>query len=250
MAASELADRVRLGAEMIGSPTPRGFVRPSLAASLLLALLLIGAVTDAALAITGAIAPLNYAATAYAYGFEPGWLTPVMVALTLLGEDPPLDAFAVALAFWTYRSKERLYAFAMIGVAVAARIVGVAMKYVVRQPRPFLRVPPHPLSILHGYGYPSGHAVLSMAILGFGAAVLLKLLSRRRARWLATIVCAVLIAGIGWSRVYLGFHWVNDVVGGYLDGATVAAAGWVVQDRVRAQAGRRATDAEGAREAS
>jgi membrane-associated phospholipid phosphatase len=198
------------------------------------------AVIDAALTIAGVLAPIDRVATAHLYGFGPGGLVWVMVTLTLLGEDPPLDVFAIAIAVWAYRSGNRLSAFAMICVALAARIVGVAMKEVVRRPRPLLHIPPHPLSALHGYGYPSGHAVLSMAILGFGAGLLLKLLTGRAKGRLAAVVCAVLILGIGWSRVYLGFHWLNDVLGGYLDGATVALAGWLTEDGVRSRWGRQA----------
>jgi membrane-associated phospholipid phosphatase len=222
---------------MTGVTTHRAW-RPGGIALTILLLVLAAAIIDAVLTIAGALAPLDRSATAHLYGFRSGWLVPVMVALTLLGEDPPLDVFAVAVAVWAYRSGNRLSAFAMICVALAARIVGVAMKELVRRPRPLLHLPPHPLTALHGYGYPSGHAVLSMAILGFGAGLLLKLLAGRIGGRLAVTVCAVLIIGIGWSRVYLGFHWLNDVVGGYLDGATVALAGRLAEDGVRSRRAR------------
>jgi undecaprenyl-diphosphatase len=233
LAASKLAAAFFLCHSVSGHPAQGGAGRSSMLAPILLALVLAAAVANVALTIVGAFTPLNRALTAGAYHFEPGWLTPLMVVLTLLGEDPPLDLFALALALWAYHLRERLYAFAMVCIAVAARTIAAAMKYVIQQPRPFLHVPPHPLSVLHGYGYPSGHAFLSTAILGFGAAVLWHLLSRRPARWFVVMVCTLLIFGIGWSRVYLGFHWVNDVIGGYLGGAAIALGGWTLQDRIR-----------------
>jgi undecaprenyl-diphosphatase len=204
----------------------------------LLVLVLAAAIADAALTMAGVLAPLNLTLTLDAYRFEPGWLTPAMVGLTLLGEDPPLDAFALVLALWAYRLRRRWLALTMVGVAVAARALAVGIKYLVREPRPFLHgPPPHPLTVLHGYGYPSGHAFLSMAVLGFGALAISTLLASAPRRRLAGLICVLLILGIGWSRVYLGFHWVNDVVGGYLDGATVGLAGWTVQQRLRTRWG-------------
>jgi undecaprenyl-diphosphatase len=45
------------------------------------------------------------------------------------------------------------------------------------------------------------------------------LLSARRP---ALVLAAVVAAGVGWSRVYLGVHWATDVLAGWL-----AAACWV-----------------------
>jgi undecaprenyl-diphosphatase len=199
----------------------------------LLVVVLIAAVADLALTMRGALAPLDRSLTVQAYSFEPRWLTPAMVAFTLLSDDPPLDLFALAVALWAYRRRQTIAALATVAVAAVARVVGVVMKDVVRRPRPFLHAPPHPLAVLHGFGYPSGNALLATAILGFGGAVIVTLLLARRWRWLAAIVCALLILCMGWSRVYLGFHWVNDVVGGYLDGAVIAVAGWIAQQRLR-----------------
>ncbi len=199
----------------------------------LLALVLAATIADVALTMTGVLAPLNRALTLDVYRFEPARLTPIMVAFTLIGYDLPLDLFALVLAGWAYSLGRRLLACVTAGVAIAARLLALALKYLVRQPRPFLHPsPPYPLTVLHGYGYPSGHALLAMAILGFGAAALGTLLAPPLLRRLSAVVCLLLILGIGWSRVYLGFHWVNDVAGGYLGGATVGLAGWTVYQRL------------------
>jgi membrane-associated phospholipid phosphatase len=195
------------------------------------------AAADAALTIAHSLSTVNTAWTRAVYHVETPWLNPPMVVFTLLGEDPPLDIFALLVAVWAMRRGQRLDGWILIGVAIAARLIGVGMKYAVAQPRPFYVVPPHPLSVLHGYGYPSGHAVLSMAILGFGAFVLVRLLTGPRLRWAVVAVCAALILLIGFSRVYLGFHWVNDVVGGYLDGGFVALGGATLWERLRVRDG-------------
>lgn len=199
--------------------------------------LLAAAAADIALTIAGVLAPLNRALTLDVYHFEPGWLTPIMVGFTLSGYDLPLDLFAATLAIWAYRLRRRLLAYVTAGVAIAARLLAGLLKELVRQPRPYLHPPPYPLSVLHGYGYPSGHAFLSMAILGFGALALWTLLTASLLRRLTALICLLLIAGIGWSRVYLGFHWANDVIGGYLGGATVGLAGWALLQHLQLQRG-------------
>lgn len=225
------------------NPTPTRRVVPTalvVLGLLLLALAFIAA-ADAVLTISQTLRPLNSELTRDVYRWETPWLNPPMVGFTLLGEDPPLDIFALAVAIWAMRRKHWRDGWIMIGVAVAARLIGVGMKYAVRQPRPFFIVPPHPLSVLHGYGYPSGHAVLSMAILGFGAFVIVRLVSgsanhraihHRAIQWSVALLCAALILLIGFSRVYLGFHWVNDVVGGYLDGGLIALSGVTLRARL------------------
>ncbi len=44
-------------------------------------------------------------------------------------------------------------------------------------------------------------------------------------RWAAGAVAGVSVVGVGFTRVYLGVHWLSDVVGGWLlGGALVAGA--------------------------
>lgn len=61
------------------------------------------------------------------------------------------------------------------------------------------------------FAFPSGHATASMV--AFGALIVLTW--RTRYRWIAVVVGAMMIAGTGYGRVYLGVHWPSDVLAGY-----------------------------------
>jgi undecaprenyl-diphosphatase len=84
---------------------------------------------------------------------------------------------------------------------------------------------PRPVSIYHGasaYGFPSGHATMGVVLYGFLAILLARELSGAW-RW-GLFSSVVLIAFmIGLSRLYLGAHWLSDVLGGYFIGTSWSA---------------------------
>ena len=67
-----------------------------------------------------------------------------------------------------------------------------------------------------GYSYPSGHAMISIAVYGFLIYYVLKHVNNKYLKFLITILLLILIISIGLSRIYLGVHYPSDVLGGYL----------------------------------
>lgn len=66
------------------------------------------------------------------------------------------------------------------------------------------------------HSFPSGHAMMSMAVYGFIGYSLAKQFPQRRGQIFALTI--LLIGVIGFSRLYLGVHWPTDVVAGYAAG--------------------------------
>ena len=131
-------------------------------------------------------------------------------ALALIG----LLAFA-----WMERDRWRLLAaFVPFVVALAASgAVVQVLKDLLATPRPLSVYGPHGVRIglepLYMFGFPSGHssAVATFAVyaaLAYGA----------RMRWTLGLM---LLGGV--SRIYVGAHWVTDVVGGWALGAMLGA---------------------------
>jgi len=127
-------------------------------------------------------------------------VVPLVVALllVLLARRRRADALFVALAY---------------GGAVA--LDGVA-KALFRSSRPHLWVSPAPES---GYGFPSGHAMSTMAVV----ATLAVLAWPTRWRWPVLLLGGLFVGAVGLSRVYLGVHYPSDVLA-----AWCAALAWVV----------------------
>ena len=90
------------------------------------------------------------------------------------------------------------------------------LKIWIRRPRPELPDPLlHPLT----FSLPSGHAMNSTIAYGMLTFILLTIWKPSRALTTAIIMmAALLIAGIGFSRVYLGVHYISDVVAGFAVG--------------------------------
>jgi membrane-associated phospholipid phosphatase len=132
----------------------------------------------------------------------------LLVGITELGDAKvalPVAAVAIALFAGLKRWREAL--FLAVAIAGAAGFVA-GLKRVIHRARP--------VDIYDGvaeYSFPSGHAAMSIVLFGF-LAFLLAVRAEpalRRTLYSGSIVLVLLI---GFSRVYLGAHWLSDVLAG------------------------------------
>jgi membrane-associated phospholipid phosphatase len=119
--------------------------------------------------------------------------------------------------------------------AVFRRSATWLLKATFERPRPSFD---DPVATAGWFSFPSGHALSSIALYGTLAYVLGSALRSQRARAASLAGVAVLVATIGFSRLYLGVHYLTDVLAGYSAGLawllfTIA----VVRVRVRPHLG-------------
>lgn len=134
----------------------------------------------------------------------------LMLAITHL-LDPPIATpvfLVVLLILWLKRRWQEALIFAI--ACIGAVILNNALKLVFRNPRPVLWMR---LISETSYSFPSGHALGSMVLYGMIAFLLARHFPRYRGWFYGAAV--LLIGAIGFSRLYLGVHWVTDVVGGW-----------------------------------
>jgi undecaprenyl-diphosphatase len=104
-------------------------------------------------------------------------------------------------------------------------VLSSAMKLGFRRERPFFS---DPLATERTYSFPSGHALVSLAVYGSIALVLARRLPTRGERVLLLAGTGALVLAIGFSRLYLGVHFLSDVLAGYAAGAAWLALLYVV----------------------
>jgi undecaprenyl-diphosphatase len=102
-------------------------------------------------------------------------------------------------------------------VAAVSSIFSTILKYIFRQPRP---VTAHSNYVFDQYGFPSSHTLMYTAMFGFMLYLVFKLtFIPLPLRIIAVAVSFYFITLVGISRVYLGQHYIWDVVAGYIFGA-------------------------------
>ena len=67
-----------------------------------------------------------------------------------------------------------------------------------------------------GYSFPSGHSMISMAFYGFIIYLIYEKVKNKYIKWTSITLLSILIVMIGFSRIYLGVHYVSDVLAGFL----------------------------------
>jgi membrane-associated phospholipid phosphatase len=86
---------------------------------------------------------------------------------------------------------------------------------------------------LDRYGFPSGHAAAGTAV-AFATAMEAVRGSAPRTKATAYLAAGVCSAAIGWSRIALDEHWVDDVMGGWAIGVAIASIAVVACDTTEA----------------
>ena len=98
----------------------------------------------------------------------------------------------------------------VVCAAAGSLLMTVAGKDLIGRARPSLAdaVPPFE----HSPSFPSGHTLNSVVIAGVVAYLVVLHLRSTRARILTVAIAAVFAGAVGLSRVYLGHHWLTDVL--------------------------------------
>lgn len=146
------------------------------------------------------------------------WLDVAFGAFTQIGGTIGAPIIASVVVIWM---SLRWHSWLPVTLMLAAAIGSVAVTVVGKNYIDRLR-PPHEFAIApfeNSPSFPSGHS-LNAVVLGGIIAYLLwrRFEGRLRARVLTVLVAVVYALAMGLSRVYLGHHWLTDVMTGWLLG--------------------------------
>jgi membrane-associated phospholipid phosphatase len=136
-------------------------------------------------------------------------------AITTWGSISFLEIGVVIVGLWLLVRRRYLE----LGAFLIAMGGGVFLNQILKNL--FLRPRPAYLNAFYqepGYSFPSGHAMTSIIFYGMLAYLLIRISQLWRWKVAFAAVAALIIMLIGFSRLYLGVHFLTDVLGGWAAG--------------------------------
>jgi undecaprenyl-diphosphatase len=147
------------------------------------------------------------------------WARNIFWFITQLGSPPVLGTLAGLAIGTLVLLKKRLLAAVWLFAVAGGALLNYGMKGQFERGRPPPSLRDAAVARLTSLSYPSGHAMGSTIGLGMCIYLVLRRVHRQPWRTLGATALALLIALIGFSRVYLRAHWFSDVVGGIAIGS-------------------------------
>lgn len=172
------------------------------------------------------ISALDHRALEALYAWREPSMVQGLIFVSELGRAPTVYGLAacIALALVLYR-RFALAAGILIAVVSSGALI-LILKGIVARSRPPASYQAY-IEIWHSF--PSAHAALSGALFFYLAFLALILIGGRTLRIATASACVLAVVAVAFSRVYLGVHYLSDVVAGVLLGALCAWLGilWV-----------------------
>ncbi|MDP2137414.1 MAG: phosphatase PAP2 family protein [Candidatus Didemnitutus sp.] len=144
-------------------------------------------------------------------------VTRVAEGITFLGSPVFLTAASITVALILLRRKVWYRLAAFILTVGGGALLNAALKHLFQRPRPLFD---HPLIPASGYSFPSGHMMGAVLFYGFMAVAVVTQVNPWRWRALAPLLAFLLVILIGLSRIYLGAHYLSDVLAAAAAGLT------------------------------
>ncbi len=134
--------------------------------------------------------------------------------ISQLGTAKVVVSAGVLFALWLWMQKKTAYILPFWITLGASSAVCALGKTAFQRSRPA-----YGIIAESSFSFPSGHATIAMALYGFLIYYACRRTTSLSTRLNALFAGGMLIAAIGLSRLYLGAHFLSDVLGGYLLGA-------------------------------
>jgi membrane-associated phospholipid phosphatase len=142
-------------------------------------------------------------------------LTRFMLLITTWHNTAGVLVMVALLAYWLYRRGDHYWLLALAYTVPGGMLLNVLLKYTFRRPRPQFD---SPLVTLSTYSFPSGHTVAATLLYGFLAVYLTRHARSWRQRAVAALLACVMVALVGASRMYLGAHYLTDIMAAVAEG--------------------------------
>ena len=137
-------------------------------------------------------------------------LDTIMVLITNILNPAFLTVLCLILTIILIYKREKHKAYVLISSVILGLISEVVIKLLVQRARPISG-----LISETGFSFPSGHATIATIFFLMLIFTFRKEIKDQTGRTIFTVLSIILAITIGLSRIYLGVHWISDVLGGF-----------------------------------
>jgi len=141
--------------------------------------------------------------------FEP--MTSIMMAITTVHMMPGVILMASAFGYYLWKRGQVYWIWALLLGVPVGMLLNVLLKYTFQRSRPVFE---EPLVTLATYSFPSGHASAATLFYGLLASYVMIACKGWNVRLGTAAACTIMILLVAFSRVYLGAHYLSDVLAG------------------------------------
>lgn len=143
------------------------------------------------------------------------WMTTIMLGITDLHGVTAMSVWVVLTIAILVRKRSWYWLLAFVLTVPAGMVFNVLVKHAVHRVRPHFD---HPLVVLTTYSFPSGHTAQSTLFYGFLCAWFVATHRGWSARvWAVLVACGAVLL-VAFTRLYLGLHYLSDVIGAMAEG--------------------------------
>jgi len=160
--------------------------------------------------------------------------TPILVyifyAITLFGGFWFASLLSLAVFLWSVSKKMYEYAWGIAMSVVGSGAVVLIGKFLISRARPEDIVSQ---AFESSFSFPSGHAGMAVALYGFLAYMLIDRRLGFARKWQVIVGATIFIILLGISRLFLGVHYLTDVLGGYMVGVLWLVGGILLSEHIK-----------------
>ncbi|KQQ89008.1 hypothetical protein ASF77_09895 [Massilia sp. Leaf139] len=158
---------------------------------------------------------LRLAAWLHAHAHGSDLLRNFLLGVTHLHSTPGVLSLTALAGWWLVRRDARHWMLTLLAAVPGGMLLNVAMKHTFERARPHFD---EPILSLTTYSFPSGHTVAATLLYGVLACYLVRRVHGWWARAAVVAACCAMVLLVAGSRLYLGAHYLSDVLAGMMEG--------------------------------
>jgi len=157
-------------------------------------------------------------------------LIAVMRVFTKLGTTVFVSSAALLVGLLLLWRHQWYWLLTLVLVVPGGMLLNLLLKSAFHRHRPSFN---DPILTLSSYSFPSGHTMAATVLYGVLATFAVRVIEAWRWRVLAVLIAGLIILLVGFSRIYLGAHYLSDVLAAVAEGLAWLALSLTAVETIR-----------------